>query len=281
VEKSKVDLPSGEATLVSLTNEEWTQFTNALAELMIKTMEQQQQVPEEAKQSLRDNITQQGLIPMNIEVIKGTPLEPIIGECGTKNVLICQSGKEFLVQEFKNVDLAATIGQQALEEGKKTKIMFFGDIVDEFRPDLNKSGKNFITRVQVFMVEGKGYYGQVYVTTCKKTGGFFNVVENMHPVKIDLELKQFITIEKEHGEKRGFRFQDRLKCENIEKMIDFVVSRIVQEPDATLTPVLGMDQEQDVDDADFWKDKHEDPDWWKKGPPKEGGPGPQEPSGMF
>jgi hypothetical protein len=183
--------------------------------------------------------------------------------------LIAETGYETAVEQFKGFDLAA-----AVNEGHKGKISYFGSIHYEYNPDLRKINKNYITMVQVFLIEGKGYYGQLYVASCKNKGGFFEIAENMHPVKIDLELKQFITIEKEHGEKRGFRFQDRLKCENIEAVIDSVIGKIVETPEATFEPVPNMDPEFDPDEPESWQEGHSDPDWWRKGPK-----GPPEQSG--
>ncbi len=285
--RQKVDLPSGPATIISMTKEEMTEFCTLFVETVTKNLPPPQiegKTIEQVKTGLIEGMLEKKFLPFKKDYFDNAP-EPLNRlwadyEIHTDGALFCLEGYENMVNEFANVDLATTLGGQALAEGKKSRVLFFGDVHDNFTPNLNKANRNYITRVQVFLVEEKGYYGQVYVTTCKKTGGFFEVLENVHPVKIDLDNKQFITIEKEHGEKRGFRFQDRLKCENIEKMIDFVVTKIVSEPDAILTPVDGMEQDQDVDDADWWKDKHDDPDWWKKGPNAE--PNQQQPPpGMF
>jgi hypothetical protein len=279
--RTKIDLPSGPATVLSLTKEEFTELCKTLADAMPLPPE----APKDAREQIATALVSKNLLPLQKTQLEGAP-SPVCDiwmnyEIHTEVALFCLEGYESLVQEFAHMDLATTIGGEALAEGKKSRIMFFSDVFWDFQPNLNKANKNFITRVQIFLVEEKGYYGQVYVTTCKKVGGFFEVLENVHPVKIDLETKQFVTIEKDHGEKRGFRFQDRLKCENIEKMIEFVIEKIVSEPDAVLTPVEGMDGEiPDVDDADFWKDKHDDPDWWRKGPGQDPN-APQAPNGLF
>lgn len=264
--RTKIDLPSGTATVLSLNKEELMELCTTLA----NAMQLPPEAPEDAKAQIAAALASKPMLPLQRAQLEGAP-PPVCDiwanyELHTEVALFCLEGHEGMVQEFANVDLATTIGGEALAEGKKSRIMFFSDVFWDFQPNLNKANKNFITRVQIFLVEDKGYYGQVYVTTCKKVGGFFEVLENVHPVKIDLETKQFITIEKDHGEKRGFRFQDRLKCENIEKMIEFVIEKIVSEPDAVLTPT-SIDDGFDPDDAEDWKKNgsFEDPDFWKHG----------------
>jgi len=254
MQKQTIKLASGDTTMVILTGEEYEVMCRDIADFMNKHLPPENKITwEQLNQNKFIPFAAHPGMPDEINLAKrfGTP---------DNKCLVAETGYETAVEQFKGFDMASAIG------GDKGKISYFGAIHYDYNPDLRKINKNYITMVQIFLIEGKGYYGQMYVASCKKKGGFFEIVENMHPVKIDLELKQFITIEKEHGEKRGFRFQDRLKCENIESVIDGVIGRIVETPEAEFQPVQNMEEDPDVDDADWWRDKHEDPDWWKKGP---------------
>jgi hypothetical protein len=141
--------------------------------------------------------------------------------------------------------------------------MIFGEVHSEFRPSMKHPNKNFITSVRIFLVEGLGFYAQVIVSTCKRSGGYMQVIDEYYPVKIDIQMKEFIVIEKGEGTRRQFRFKDQLRCENIDQMIDLVIQAVSQEPDVTFEP--HMISPEEVDNADWWKKGDDDPDWWRKG----------------
>lgn len=161
--------------------------------------------------------------------------------------------------------------EQAFRQGaikKGPRLTIFGIVYDEYRPTFKGMTKNYLTEVRIFQVHGVegmvGFYGQAIVTTGRRTSGGMVPSDTLFPIKIDIENKQFLIIEKENGTKMEHNFKDRLQVENIDKMIDLVITKIVQEPEAELQYVE-IDPEADMDDADYWKQGKDDPDWWKKG----------------
>ena len=146
--------------------------------------------------------------------------------------------------------------------GFRGRFMLFGEVHHDFKPKLAHKNKNFITLVRIFMLEGVGFYAHVIVSTCKSVGGYVDVVDEYYPVKINTQTREFIVIEKGEGANRQFRFRDRLRCENIDEMIEKVMMRCIEQPDAVFEPVE-MNMEE-LDSADWWKKGEDDPEWWRR-----------------
>ena len=102
------------------------------------------------------------------------------------------------------------------------------------------------------------------MSTCQMSNGMFDVVHRVHPIKVDIENKQFMIIDPEKGPRT---LQECMKVENVDKMIDNVIAAISGEPLAEMK--LQMAEQENPDTADFWKDKADDPDWWRKGQKEE------------
>lgn len=137
-------------------------------------------------------------------------------------------------------------------------IKFFGFAYDKYTPSKKDRSKNYITKCDIFLIDGHGYYAQAIVSTCRMRGGMVDIDSKVYPIKIDIEKKQFLMITSEKG---LCTFEECLKVENIEKMIDLVIAAVMNEPQAEIKFVSA----EEPDTADFWKTKNEDPDWWKKG----------------
>jgi hypothetical protein len=142
--------------------------------------------------------------------------------------------------------------------------MLFGEVHHDFKPKLAHKNKNFITLVRIFLLEGVGFYAHVIVSTCKSVGGYIDVHDEYYPVKINTQTKEFIVIENQgEGANRQFRFRDRLKCENIDEMIEKVMMRCIEQPEVIFEPVEM--RPEDLDSADWWRQGQDDPDFWKRG----------------
>lgn len=151
-------------------------------------------------------------------------------------------------------------------DGKLTRMHFFGEIHDDFRPNMSKPHHAYITAIVLFQFEGHGYYGQAYVSSLKFENGMLVPDEQIHPIKVDVENKAFLIMEPDVGSKFEFNIKDRIKVENIDSMVDKVIWAIVQEPLGT----LDFRMQENPDEGEFWKDKKDggwlnDPDWWRKG----------------
>jgi len=142
-------------------------------------------------------------------------------------------------------------------------IKFFGFAWDEFKPKFNDKGKKYITKCNIYMIEGYGFYAQAVMTSMEYIDGGFEVVHREYPIKIDIEKKAFLIVTKE-GPKT---MQETMRVENVDKMIDLVIAAVSGEPIAEIK--FQMAQEEDPDSADWWKGKgtqeDSDPDWWRKG----------------
>lgn len=164
------------------------------------------------------------------------------------------------------------------EPEPKAKLMFFGQVWEEFKLPKNYKGQKYLSSVNIFLIKGQiqptaqklvidgmeiddktaeGFYGQAVVTHAKKLGYEIEVIHQVYPVRIDVEGKAFVVV-------GGTDIKDSLKIENIDSMIDKTISLIIEPPIGELHQVQLVDPE-DVDSADFWKGNREsDPDWWKK-----------------
>ena len=143
-------------------------------------------------------------------------------------------------------------------------IKFFGFAWDDFKPKFKDKDKQYITKANIYLIDGHGFYAQAVMSSMECIEGMFEVVHREFNIKIDVEKKAFLIITQE-GPKT---IQETMRVENVDKMIENVISVISGEPIAEVK--FQMAQDEDPDSADWWKGKgssqeDSDPDWWKKG----------------